>query len=50
MTCHDQLDRVESIMKTREDNNITDRTSVVYIKNDTELLWPIRPGVDCNEN
>ena len=27
-----------------------DRTSVVYVENDIELLWPIESGVDCDEN
>ena len=28
-------------MKTRQDNNVIDRTSVVYAKNDTKLSWSI---------
>ena len=28
-------------MKTRQDNDVTDRTGVVYAENDSELLWPI---------
>ena len=27
-----------------------DCTSAVYAKNDTELLWLIGLGIDCNEN
>lgn len=38
------------MMKTRQDYNVTDLTSVVYDENEIELLRPIRPGVDCDEN
>ena len=37
-------------MKTREDNEVTDRTGIVYVKNDIELSWLIRPDVDSDEN
>lgn len=37
LSYHDQLDRVWSVMKTRQDNDITYRTDVVYAKNDTEF-------------
>ena len=37
-------------MKTRQDNNMTYHTGMVYIENDTELLWLIRPGVGCDED
>lgn len=33
-------------MKTRQDIDLTDRVGVFYAENDTELLWPIRLGVD----
>ena len=36
--------------KTREDNDVTDRTSVVYAKNDIELWWSIRLGAIYDEN
>ena len=29
------------MMKTRQDNDMTDRIGVIYAKNDNELLWPI---------
>ena len=29
---------------------MTDRTDVVYTKNKTELLWPIKPGMIYDEN
>ena len=36
--------------KTREDNDVTNRTGVMYVKNDTELSWSIRSGTVCDEN
>lgn len=37
-------------MKTRQENNVTNRTSAVYAENNTELLRPIELGEDCDEN
>ena len=37
-------------MKTRQDNDVTDRASVVYNNNDTKLLWPIKSSADSDEN
>ena len=37
-------------MKTRQDNNVIDCTSVVYIKNKIELSWSIRLGAIFDEN
>ena len=31
-------------MKTKQDKDVTDCTSVVYVENDIELSWPI--GLD----
>ena len=36
------------MMKTRQDNDVIDLTSVVYIENETELPWLIRPSVVCD--
>ena len=36
--------------KTRQDNNMTNSTGVVYAENDTELSWPIWSGANCDEN
>ena len=33
----DLFDRVQSVMKTRQDNNMIDRTDVVYAKNEIDL-------------
>ena len=30
------------MMKTRQDNDETDRTSLLYAKNETKLSWMIR--------
>lgn len=37
-------------MKIGKDNDLIDHTGVVYVKNDFELLWPIKSGVVCDEN
>ena len=38
------------MMKTKQDNDLTDRASAFYAKNDTELSWPIGSGADYDEN
>ena len=38
LTCHDRSDRVSSVMKTKQDNDMTDRTGAVYVETNTELL------------
>ena len=43
-------DRVWFMMKTRQDNDITDCTGVIYAKNDDELLWLIEQDVVYDEN
>lgn len=37
-------------MKIREDKYVTIITSAIYAKNDTKLSWPIKSGVDSNQN
>ena len=37
LRCHDRLDQMSSMMKTRQDNNVTDSIGAVYTENDTEL-------------
>ena len=37
-------------MKTRQDNNATNHTSVVYVENKTKLSWPIRSSTDFDKN
>nr|CAN75003.1 hypothetical protein VITISV_014929 [Vitis vinifera] len=50
LSCHDRLDRVSFVMKTRQDNDMSDRTSVVYAKNNNELSSSIRSGADFDKN
>ena len=38
------------MMKIRQVNDLIDRAGVFYVKNNTELSWPIRSGADYNEN
>lgn len=38
------------MMKTRQDNDVTNCTMVGYVENDTELLWLIGSGVEYDEN
>ena len=37
----DLLDWVQSMMKTIQDNNVTDHISAAYTENNYELLWPV---------
>lgn len=39
-----------TMMKTRKDNNVVDRTNAVYVKNDTKFSWLIGPSEICDEN
>ena len=50
MSYHDRSDRVSSMMKTRQDNNMTDYTGVVYVENGNELSWSIISGANYDEN
>ena len=36
--------------KTKQDNDMTDHMSLVYVENDIELLWPIKSGANSDEN
>ena len=36
-------------MKTKQDNDMTDRTGAVYVETNTELLWPIGSGANYNK-
>lgn len=35
--CHDQLDRMQSIMKDIQDNDVIDRTCVISVEYNTKL-------------
>ena len=37
-------------MKTSKDNNVIDRTGVIYAENKIELSWPIRSSAFYDEN
>ena len=36
--------------KTRQDNDVTNHISLVYIKTETKLSGPIWPSAICDEN
>ena len=38
------------MMKIKQENNVTNGTSAVYIENETEFSWSIGSGVVCEEN
>ena len=40
LNCHDRLDRMRSIAKTRQDNDVIDHKGVIFIEYDTKLLRP----------
>ena len=50
LSCHDWLDQVPSFTKTRHDNDVTDCTYVIYVKNDIELSWSISSSVNYDKN
>ena len=50
LNCHDRSDQMSFVMKTRQNNNLIDRTGTVYAENKIELSWPIGLGGVYNEN
>ena len=40
LSYRDLLNRVRSVKKTKQDNNVTDRISLVYAKTETKLSGP----------
>ena len=50
MNCRDLFDCVGFVMKTKEDNDVTDCIGVVYAETETKLLEPIEPGAVCYLN
>ena len=40
---------MQSIMKTRQDNNVICRTGLLYAENETKFSWPIRQGAVYND-
>lgn len=49
LSCHNQLDWVWFVIKTRQDKDMIDYIGLVYAKNDTELSGPIRPSMVSDE-
>ena len=49
LNCWDQSDQVWFVMKTKQNNDMTDHTDAVYIKNEIELPWLIVPGLVYDE-
>lgn len=49
LNCLKLFDQVWFVMKTKQDNNVTDQTGALYVENDIELSWPIGPGAVYDE-
>ena len=41
--------QVQSMTKTRHDNDVTWRTSTICTENDIKLSWPMKSGVICDK-
>ena len=44
------MNQVLCVTKTRHENDMTNHTSVIYVENDTTLLWLIKSGANYDEN
>lgn len=42
LNCDDRLDKMRSIMETKQDNNVIDHIGVVYAEKGIQLSWLIR--------
>lgn len=42
--------RVWYVIKTNQDNDVTDHIGVIYTENEIKLLWPIGSDVDYSKN
>ena len=49
LNSHDQSDRVRSMMKTREDNDVIDCIGAVYDKIGVDLSWLIQKNADYHQ-
>ena len=38
------------MMKTRQDNDVTNCTGAIYVENETKLSWSIGRDAICDEN
>ena len=47
---YDKSNWVSTLMKTGQDNYVTDRKDAVYAENEIELLWLIESGTIYDEN
>ena len=50
MSSHDQFDCELSVMKTRQNNDVTKCTSVIYVEIDIKLSWLIELSAIYVEN
>ena len=50
LNCWDLSNHVWFVMKTKLDNDVTNRISLVYAETKIELSRPIWPGIICDEN
>ena len=41
---------MRSVMKTKQDNDVTHRTYIVWAENEIQLSWPIGSGAIYYEN
>lgn len=49
LNCQNWLDKMQSITKTRQDNDVTNCIGVIYTEKDIELLLLIRQGTIYDE-
>ena len=50
LNCWDLYDWVRSMMRIKQDNDMSDPTSVVYAENKTNLSWSIEPYTVRDKN
>ena len=50
LSCHDRSGQVQSLTKTKQDNNVTVCIGAVHAENDMEMSKPIGSGTDYDEN
>lgn len=46
----DLFDWLRSVMKTKQNNDVTHCTDAIYVENETKLLWAIGLGAFCEDN
>ena len=50
LSCYERLDQVKYLMKTKHENDVINRISLVFIKTEIELSRLISLGGVCDEN